>query len=1393
MKRMRDDVYAGSQFKRPFVSSRGESYGQTQIPGGGGGIGGGTGGGGGDPSQKLTTNDALTYLKEVKDMFQDQREKYDMFLEVMKDFKAQRTDTTGVIARVKELFKGHNNLIFGFNTFLPRGYEITLDEDGAPPKKTVEFEEAISFVNKIKKRFQSDDHVYKSFLDILNMYRKEHKDISEVYIEVAALFEDHPDLLEEFRRFLPDSSATHMSHIPYVRSSIQRYNEPSFATPSLHHVHMDKLRRRDRISISHADRDLSVDRPEQDEDKAMLKVHKEQKKRAEKESRYRRNCDQNDREAENNRDLEHIADRKKSARKIEGYGPNSNFPSFDERDTSKNMYSQAFVFCEKVKERLHSLDDYQAFLRCLSIYSKGIIKRNDLLNLVTDLLGKYPDLMEEFNDFLERCENLDGFLAGVMCKKLLCTDGHASRSLRADEKDKEHKREPENAKEKDRGREKYMAKSVQELDLSNCERCTPSYRLLPVDYPIAMASQRSELGAQVLNDHWVSVTSGSEDYSFKHMRRNQYEESLFICEDDRFELDMLLESVSSTAKCAEELLNKMNGNYLILDSPIRMEDYFTALNLRCIERLYGDHGLDVMDILRKNPTLALPVILTRLKQKQDEWTRCRSDFNKVWADIYAKNHYKSLDHRSFYFKQQDSKYLNGKSLVTEIKELKEKLQKEDDVILAFAAGNKQHLVPHFEYEYSDVSIHEDLYKLVQYSCKEVCSTKEQLNKVMRFWTTFLEPMLGVPSRPFETASSVDVGQASNTATNVTASSTEEGDGSPAPDALTSSSIKPATHVDESSLLGLAKCSSMRLENGDTMAKEDSMIRVDRVWKSDLTGDNLQLGREEKSTDMTDRISGYSIQVTSAQVAGDSSAPLTENSHRRTSAEVTTGHVAIPSTHGDAGIDDHKLKGRTDIAPSAKGEYAAKPILPPIGVPTNGTKVDRYHEGAAGPSKIEKEEGELSPNGDFEEDNFAVYENTGVQLMPKGKDLNESRQQKPAKEEELCCQDTGGIDADADDEDSENASEAGDDVSGSESADDECSGEEHGEEEDVEHDEVDGKAESEGEAEGMADTQFVGGDSTSLPSERFLLSVKPIAKHVPSGLINEERKDSRVLYGNDDFYVLFRLHQILYERILSAKTNSTGVEMKWRNSKDADSPDLYARFMSLLYNLLDGSADNAKFEDGCRAILGNQSYVLFTLDKLIYKLVKQLQTVATDEMDNKLLQLREYEKSRQPGKMIDSVYYENARSLLQEENILRLECSAAPSRLSIQLMDNVIEKPEVLAVSMDPDFGAYLHNDFLSVFPGKKEPHGIIMRRNIRKYVGFDEYSAMCMAMEGAKIFNGLECKIACSSYKISYVLDTEDFFFRLKRRRRNSSRDGSFYRDQTQSRMQHLFKFLSVS
>ena len=52
-----------------------------------------------------------------------------------------------------------------------------------------------------------------------------------------------------------------------------------------------------------------------------------------------------------------------------------------------------------------------------------------------------------------------------------------------------------------------------------------------------------------LNDVWISVGKGSEDFSFKAMRRNTFEEALFKCEDERFELDLTINNLN----CANTL------------------------------------------------------------------------------------------------------------------------------------------------------------------------------------------------------------------------------------------------------------------------------------------------------------------------------------------------------------------------------------------------------------------------------------------------------------------------------------------------------------------------------------------------------------------------------------------------------------------------------------------------------------------------------------------------------------------------------------------------------------------------------------------------------------------------------------------------------------------------
>ncbi|PNX73424.1 paired amphipathic helix protein SIN3 4-like, partial [Trifolium pratense] len=107
-----------------------------------------------DAGQKrLTEQDALAFLKDVKVAFQDEREKYDEFIKIMKDFKAFEINTIGVRSRVNELFKGHKDLILGFNNFLPNGYKM---DDGVDASQNLTRNDALGFLQAVKVAFQNE-------------------------------------------------------------------------------------------------------------------------------------------------------------------------------------------------------------------------------------------------------------------------------------------------------------------------------------------------------------------------------------------------------------------------------------------------------------------------------------------------------------------------------------------------------------------------------------------------------------------------------------------------------------------------------------------------------------------------------------------------------------------------------------------------------------------------------------------------------------------------------------------------------------------------------------------------------------------------------------------------------------------------------------------------------------------------------------------------------------------------------------------------------------------------------------------------------------------------------------------------------------------------------------
>ncbi|MCO5563890.1 hypothetical protein L7F22_017541 [Adiantum nelumboides] len=138
--------------------------------------------------------------------------------------------------------------------------------------------------------------------------------------------------------------------------------------------------------------------------------------------------------------------------------------------------------------------------------------------------------------------------------------------------------------------------------------------LLLMQYRLPRVGSRSAVGCAVLNDKWVSATSGSEDHSFKCMRKNEYEEILRLCEDDRTDLDILLEYVSSTVRGLQKLLKLLSKH-----GEVVVDDHILARHRGLILLIYSGCGLEVMECLHQEPGVVTPVILKRVKQKQREW------------------------------------------------------------------------------------------------------------------------------------------------------------------------------------------------------------------------------------------------------------------------------------------------------------------------------------------------------------------------------------------------------------------------------------------------------------------------------------------------------------------------------------------------------------------------------------------------------------------------------------------------------------------------------------------------------------------------------------------------------------------------------------------------------
>ncbi|KAH9220502.1 hypothetical protein DL95DRAFT_433096 [Leptodontidium sp. 2 PMI_412] len=557
-------------------------------------------------------------------------------------------------------------------------------QPGLEKRGPVEFNHAISYVNKIKNRFQDRPEIYKQFLEILQTYQRESKPIQDVYAQVTTLFNTAPDLLEDFKQFLPESAAQAKAAAAAKAAEEAQQNQ----TPQSHGARGD------------------VKMPPVGNFVVPASTSKEGRKRP-------RNSgatpgSQANAVAESSRVAQNSAVNKRA--KL-SHKPNATdapavsptltpiMPEPLPPTSTSGATAEELAFFDRVKKYIGNKSAMNEFLKLCNLFSQDLIDKNVLVHKVSSFIGGNPDLMNWFKAFV----TYDG-----------------------------HEEVIDNQPKAPTGR----------VALSNCRGLGPSYRLLPKRERLKPCTGRDEMCHEVLNDSWAShPTWASEDSGFVAHRKNIYEEGLHRIEEERHDYDFNIEANAKVIQLLEpigqSILGMTTEERETFRMPIGLGGASQAIYKRVLKKVYGERGPEVVADLFKDPCAVLPIVLGRLKQKDEEWRFTQREWEKVWAAQTSNIYLKSLDHMGIQAKQADKKNFSAKHLIDAIKAKYEEQRRQRSL------KGRAH-VYQFSYEFTDREVILDVLRimLVYVSSASQHNPAERI-RISNFFEKFLSQFFDI--------------------------------------------------------------------------------------------------------------------------------------------------------------------------------------------------------------------------------------------------------------------------------------------------------------------------------------------------------------------------------------------------------------------------------------------------------------------------------------------------------------------------------------------------------------------------------------------------------------------------------------------------------------------------
>ncbi|KAI9583287.1 uncharacterized protein LOC119636720 isoform X2 [Glossina fuscipes] len=959
-------------------------------------------------------------------------------------------------------------------------------------------------------------------------------------------------------------------------------------------------------------------------------------------------------------------------------------------EASRKCSIQDAAFFDKVRKALRSPEVYENFLRCLTLYTEEIVSKTELLNLVSPFLSKFPDLLRWFTDFLgPPVSQVSGSACGI-------TGGHlegiplqaAQRQNSSNSSSGANNTTGGNVN--DRQNSLQANDHTQEIDLASCKRLGASYCALPQSTIPKKCSGRTALCREVLNDKWVSFpTWASEDSTFVTSRKTQFEETIYRTEDERFELDVVIETNSATIRVLEGVQKKMSRMSPEDLARYHLDDYLggtsQTIHQRAIYRIYGDKAGEIIQGLKKNPAVAVPIVLKRLKVKEEEWRDAQKTFNKQWREQNEKYYLKSLDHQAINFKPNDMKALRSKSLFNEIETLyDERHDQEDD-------NGEPVTGPHLILPYKDKTILDDAANLLIHHVKRQTGIqKQEKTKIKQILRQFVPDLFFAIRQPLsdderedDDNDKVDTDPA-NCSGSTTSSSREKYISNK--NSSISSLHSNALSTINTSITSMATTTLLNTSNNTITTTPPSSLSTNSTLSSSSALVKAEIGNISSSnsimmdvkdpsiitnhaitTDVTNTTTIATLSTSTLNITTTTTSALTITQTASSAAMLDKNlasnlNVNMESTIGrgdnlftNANVSSINVSVTSGVANNSNNNQTSN-----VNTMTDSSKTTSSSSSITSPTSIisqvvvnSSDKGTnngrcgYNPSSTLTNDNVIIVTATNSLTSSPGMSTMTTAtisSASPTKQQHAELSSNG--------------------------------------------------------ATGICNSNILDDIKLEIKQEDEQQQVASADIIIPPHAISKHLEEAYTLFfANNNWYLFFRLHAILCERLRTMlerariiateeqkyKTNrreniATALRLKPKN--DIAVEDYYPTFLDMLKSVLDGNMDSTTFEDSMREMFGIHAYISFTLDKVVSNAVRQLQNCVTERTALECVELfHQEQKHNAAGGLCrkahlrfntEMLYQRKAEEMLHEENCFKIYMYKIDCRITIELLDTESE-------------------------------------------------------------------------------------------------------------------------